>query len=61
MIGHGTLRLELYEKASELPADERAELAGRLLESIEEESDKDVEERGRQRSNDGWQTTAQAA
>ena len=35
---------ELYEKASELPADERAELAGRLLESIEESTDEGVEE-----------------
>ena len=35
---------ELYEKASELPADERAELAGRLLEGIEETTDEGVEE-----------------
>lgn len=35
---------ELYEKASELPAEERAELAGRLLESIEETADEGVEE-----------------
>jgi len=35
---------ELYEKASELPAEERAELAGRLLESIEVEPDQGVEE-----------------
>lgn len=27
---------ELYERASQLPAEERAELAGRLLESIDE-------------------------
>ena len=37
---------ELYEKASELAADERAELAGRLLESIEETADEGVEEAG---------------
>lgn len=35
---------ELYEKASHLPAEDRAELAGLLLESIEEKSDDDVEE-----------------
>ncbi len=35
---------ELYEKASELPAEDRAELAGRLLESIEETADEGVEE-----------------
>lgn len=35
---------ELYEKASELTSDDRAELAGRLLESIEEEPDEGVEE-----------------
>jgi len=35
---------ELYERASELAAEERAELAGRLLESIEEEPDEGVEE-----------------
>lgn len=35
---------ELYERASELPAEDRAELAGRLLESIEEEADEGVEE-----------------
>jgi putative addiction module component (TIGR02574 family) len=35
---------ELYESASELPAEDRAELAGRLLESIEGEADEGVEE-----------------
>ena len=35
---------KLYEKASELPAEERAELAGRLLESIEGPADEGVEE-----------------
>lgn len=35
---------ELYEKGSELTSDDRAELAGRLLESIEEEPDEGVEE-----------------
>jgi putative addiction module component (TIGR02574 family) len=35
---------ELYEKASQLPVDDRAELAGLLLESIEEDSDDEVEE-----------------
>jgi putative addiction module component (TIGR02574 family) len=35
---------ELYAKASELPANDRAELAGLLLESIEEPPDVGVEE-----------------
>ena len=35
---------ELYEKASELAPNDRAELAGLLLESIEEPSDEGVEE-----------------
>jgi len=35
---------ELYEKASELSVRDRAELAGLLLESIEEPSDEGVEE-----------------
>lgn len=35
---------ELYEKASELAPNDRAELAGLLLESIEEPSDQGVEE-----------------
>jgi putative addiction module component (TIGR02574 family) len=35
---------ELYEKASELARNDRAELAGLLLESIEEPSDQGVEE-----------------
>jgi len=35
---------DLYAKASELPSEDRAELAGRLLTSIEEESDEGVEE-----------------
>ena len=35
---------ELYEQASHLPAEDRAELAGRLLESIEEPADEGVEE-----------------
>lgn len=35
---------ELYEKASELTVPDRAELAGLLLESIEEPSDEGVEE-----------------
>src|SRR5258708_21129858 len=36
MTGLSRAVQELYEKASELAADERAELAGRLLESIEQ-------------------------
>jgi putative addiction module component (TIGR02574 family) len=35
---------ELYEQASQLPAADRAELAGKLLESIEESADEGVEE-----------------
>jgi putative addiction module component (TIGR02574 family) len=35
---------ELYEKASELTPNDRAELAGLLLESIEEPADEGVEE-----------------
>jgi putative addiction module component (TIGR02574 family) len=35
---------DLYEKASELTPDDRAELAGLLLESIEEPPDEGVEE-----------------
>ena len=35
---------ELYEKASELTPEDRAELAGLLLESIEEQADEGVEE-----------------
>ncbi|MEK6372108.1 MAG: addiction module protein [Acidobacteriota bacterium] len=35
---------ELYEKAAELSVHDRAELAGLLLESIEEPSDQGVEE-----------------
>jgi putative addiction module component (TIGR02574 family) len=35
---------ELYAKASALPPADRAELAGLLLESIEEERDEGVEE-----------------
>lgn len=35
---------ELYEKASELAPNDRAELAGLLLESIEEPSDDGVEQ-----------------
>jgi len=35
---------ELYEQASQLPAEDRAELAGRLLESIEDPPDEGVEE-----------------
>ena len=35
---------ELYEKAAQLPADDRAELAGLLLESIEDEPEEGVEE-----------------
>jgi putative addiction module component (TIGR02574 family) len=35
---------DLYEKASELPTQDRAELAGLLLESIEEPADEGVEE-----------------
>jgi len=35
---------ELYEKASQLSADDRAELAGLLLESIDEPADEGVEE-----------------
>lgn len=35
---------ELYERASQLPEADRAELAGLLLESIEDPSDEGVEE-----------------
>jgi putative addiction module component (TIGR02574 family) len=35
---------ELYERASELEPNDRAELAGLLLQSIEERSDEGVEE-----------------
>jgi len=35
---------ELYEQASQLPEHDRAELAGRLLESIEDPPDEGVEE-----------------
>jgi putative addiction module component (TIGR02574 family) len=35
---------ELYEQASQLPEEDRAELAGKLLESIEEPPDEGVEE-----------------
>ncbi len=35
---------ELYEQASHLTTDDRAELAGKLLESIEEPADEGVEE-----------------
>jgi putative addiction module component (TIGR02574 family) len=35
---------ELYERASELPAADRAELAGLLLESIEDQPEEGVEE-----------------
>ena len=35
---------ELYEQASHLPAEDRAELAGKLLERIEEPADDGVEE-----------------
>lgn len=35
---------ELYEKASHLPAEDRAELAGLLLESIEDPADDGVDE-----------------
>lgn len=35
---------ELYEKASELDPEDRAELAGLLLESIEDEPDEGIEE-----------------
>ena len=34
----------LYEQASQLPEEDRAELAGRLLESIEDPADVGVEE-----------------
>ncbi|MBV9497034.1 MAG: addiction module protein [Acidobacteria bacterium] len=34
---------ELYERATSLSVEDRAELAGRLLESIEEASDEDLE------------------
>jgi len=34
----------LYDQASELPPEDRAELAGLLLESLEDERDHDVEE-----------------
>jgi putative addiction module component (TIGR02574 family) len=36
--------LDLYEQASELPETDRAELAGLLLQSIEEEVEPGVEE-----------------
>lgn len=35
---------ELYEQASHLPEEDRAELAGKLLESIEDPPDEGVEE-----------------
>lgn len=35
---------ELYEQASRLPEEDRAELAGKLLESIEDLPDEGVEE-----------------
>lgn len=35
---------DLYEQASHLPTEDRAELAGKLLESIEDPPDKGVEE-----------------
>jgi putative addiction module component (TIGR02574 family) len=35
---------ELYEQASHLPAEDRAELAGKLLESIGDPPDEGVEE-----------------
>jgi putative addiction module component (TIGR02574 family) len=35
---------ELYERASTLAPEDRAELAGLLLESIEDEPDQDVED-----------------
>jgi putative addiction module component (TIGR02574 family) len=35
---------ELYERAAQLPAEDRAELAGMLLESIEGPPDEGVEE-----------------
>jgi putative addiction module component (TIGR02574 family) len=35
---------ELYEQASQLPEEDRAELAGKLLESIEDPPDEGVEE-----------------
>ena len=35
---------ELYEQASHLTAEDRAELAGKLLESIEEPADEGIEE-----------------
>ncbi|HKS25490.1 MAG TPA: addiction module protein [Thermoanaerobaculia bacterium] len=35
---------ELFAKASRLPVDDRAELAGLLLESIEDEPDEQVED-----------------
>jgi putative addiction module component (TIGR02574 family) len=35
---------ELYEQASQLPEEDRAELAGKLLESIEDRPDDGVEE-----------------
>lgn len=35
---------DLYEEASELSAEQRAELAGLLLESLEEERDPDADE-----------------
>jgi putative addiction module component (TIGR02574 family) len=38
---------ELYKKASELPAEDRAELAGLLLDSVADEPDETVE--------DAWQ------
>lgn len=35
---------DLYERATELPPEDRAELAGLLLESLEDARDNDVEE-----------------
>jgi putative addiction module component (TIGR02574 family) len=35
---------DLYEKASELPPQDRAELAGLLLESLEQPTDADIQD-----------------
>jgi putative addiction module component (TIGR02574 family) len=43
MCDMGRKLQDLYEEAAELPDRERAELAGRLIESLETEIDPDVE------------------
>jgi hypothetical protein len=51
---------ELYEQASHLSEEDRAELAGKLLESIEDPPDAGVEEAWRRKSNEEWSSTERA-